>query len=164
MNNSFNKYKLAETEKILYLNDILNFIPHRYPFLMIDKVKINLVKPLNAVGYKCVSGNENFFQGHFPGIPIMPGVLIIEAMAQTSCVMFLSKPTMKNCLAYFISIDKAKFRKTVKPGDILELHVTVLKNRGKHGKIKGIAYVNGKITTEAEFMFIIIDKMKALQT
>jgi beta-hydroxyacyl-ACP dehydratase FabZ len=164
MNNDVYTSKILEKEKILYLNDILDFIPHRYPFLMIDKVKINLANPLSAIGYKCVSSNENFFQGHFPGIPIMPGVLIIEAMAQTSCVMFLSRPTMKNCLAYFISIDKAKFRKTVKPGDILEVHVTVLKDGGRHGKMKGTAYVDGKLTTEAEFMFIIIDKTKAIQS
>ncbi|MDR0915117.1 MAG: 3-hydroxyacyl-ACP dehydratase FabZ [Endomicrobium sp.] len=164
MNHDVNNYKILENEKILYLQDILNFIPHRYPFLMIDKVKINLNNPLSAIGYKCVSGNENFFQGHFPGIPIMPGVLIIEAMAQTSCVMFLSRPTMKNCLAYFISIDKVKFRQTVKPGDLLEVHVTVVKNGGRHGKMKGTAYVDGKITTEGEFMFVIVDKIKATQS
>ncbi|MDR2676844.1 MAG: 3-hydroxyacyl-ACP dehydratase FabZ [Endomicrobium sp.] len=144
-----------ETEKILELEEILNYIPHRYPFLMIDKVKINIAHPLEAVGYKCVSGNEGFFSGHFPEFPIMPGVLIIEAMAQTSCVMFLSKPEFIGYLAYFMSIDKAKFRKPVKPGDVLELKVRVIKDSGKRGKMKGEAYVSGKLVAEAEFMFII---------
>jgi beta-hydroxyacyl-ACP dehydratase FabZ len=150
--------KLNETERMLSFEEILNWIPHRYPFIMVDKVKINTATPLTAVGYKCLSGNENFFQGHFPGAPIMPGVLIIEAMAQTSCVMFLSKSEMKDCLAYFMSIDKAKFRRPVKPGDVLELHIEVIKDSGRRGKIKGRAYVEGKLTTEAEFMFIIVDK------
>jgi len=150
--------KLNETERMLSFEEILNWIPHRYPFIMVDKVKINTATPLTAVGYKCLSGNENFFQGHFPGAPIMPGVLIIEAMAQTSCVMFLSKSEMKDCLAYFMSIDKAKFRRPVKPGDVLELHIEVIRDSGRRGKIKGRAYVEGKLTTEAEFMFIIVDK------
>ncbi|MDR1260040.1 MAG: bifunctional UDP-3-O-[3-hydroxymyristoyl] N-acetylglucosamine deacetylase/3-hydroxyacyl-ACP dehydratase [Endomicrobium sp.] len=149
----------TETEKILGLEEILNYIPHRYPFLMIDKVKINVASPLKAIGYKCVSANENFFQGHFPGFPIMPGVLIIEAMAQTSCVMFLSRPKLRGCLAYFTSIDKAKFRRPVKPGDVLELKVEVLKDSGRRGKMKGEAYVDGKLTAEAEFMFVIVDKV-----
>jgi UDP-3-O-[3-hydroxymyristoyl] N-acetylglucosamine deacetylase/3-hydroxyacyl-[acyl-carrier-protein] dehydratase len=146
------------TEKILNFEEILNYIPHRPPFLMIDKVKIDTANTKKAIGYKCVSGNENFFQGHFPDAPIMPGVLIIEAMAQTSCVMFLSRPEMRGCLAYFISIDKAKFRRPVNPGDALELHVEVLKDCGRRGKVKGRAYVDGKLTTESEFMFIIVDK------
>ncbi|AKL97829.1 bifunctional UDP-3-O-[3-hydroxymyristoyl] N-acetylglucosamine deacetylase/3-hydroxyacyl-ACP dehydratase [Endomicrobium proavitum] len=149
---------LKEGEKILTHEEVLKIIPHRYPFVMIDKIKINSAEPNKAVGYKCVSGNEGFFQGHFPGAPIMPGVLIVEAMAQTSCVMFLSKPTMKNCLAYFMSIDNAKFRKPVKPGDLLELRVETIKDSGRRGKVKGQAFVDGKLTTEAEFMFIIVDK------
>ncbi|MDR1720795.1 MAG: 3-hydroxyacyl-ACP dehydratase FabZ [Endomicrobium sp.] len=149
---------ITETEVILNLEEVLNYIPHRYPFLMVDKVKISTAEPLKAIGYKLVSGNESFLQGHFPGAPIMPGVLIIEAMAQTSCVMFLSKPEMRGCLAYFISIDKVKFRRPVKPGDVLELHVETLKDSGRRGKIKGTSYVGGKLTTEAEFMFVIVDK------
>ncbi|MDR1926967.1 MAG: 3-hydroxyacyl-ACP dehydratase FabZ, partial [Endomicrobium sp.] len=146
------------TEKILNLEEVLKYIPHRYPFLMIDKVKMNSADPTKAVGYKCVSGNESFFQGHFPNAPIMPGVLIVEAMAQTSCVMFLSRPEMKGCLAYFISINKVKFRRIVKPGDVLELRVEIIKDSGRRGKMKGEAYVDRKLTTEAEFMFIIVDK------
>jgi UDP-3-O-[3-hydroxymyristoyl] N-acetylglucosamine deacetylase/3-hydroxyacyl-[acyl-carrier-protein] dehydratase len=146
------------TERILSHQEVLKYIPHRYPFLMIDKVKINSAEPTRAIGYKCVSANEDFFQGHFPGAPIMPGVLIIEAMAQTSCVMLLSKPHMQGKLAYFMSIDKTKFRRPIKPGDLLELRVEVIKDCGKRGKMKGEAYVEGKLSTEAEFMFIIVDR------
>ncbi|MDR3256288.1 MAG: bifunctional UDP-3-O-[3-hydroxymyristoyl] N-acetylglucosamine deacetylase/3-hydroxyacyl-ACP dehydratase [Endomicrobium sp.] len=160
MDSSARSIESINTEKILSLEEVLNYIPHRYPFLMIDKVKINTADSTRAVGYKCVSGNENFFQGHFPEAPIMPGVLIVEAMAQTSCVMFLSRPEMKGCLAYFMSIDKTKFRRPVKPGDVLELRVEVVKDSGRRGKMKGEAYVDGKLTTEAEFMFIVVDKEK----
>ena len=146
------------TQGTMYdINAIQKIIPHRYPFLMIDKVRI-VEAAKSAIGYKCVSGNENFFQGHFPGQPIMPGVLIIEAMAQTSCVLMLSKPEMRNKLAFFMSIDGVKFRRTVIPGDVLELRVDVLRARERGGKVRGEAYVNGELTTEAEFMFAIVDK------
>jgi beta-hydroxyacyl-ACP dehydratase FabZ len=157
MNDNIKNVKLAGTERLLSTEEILKCIPHRYPFLMIDKVKIDTEDPSKVVGYKCVSGNENFFQGHFPGMPIMPGVLIVEAMAQTSCVMFFSRSEMKGRLAYFMSIDKAKFRRPVKPGDVLELCVDVVKDSGKRGKMKGRAYVDEKLVAEAEFSFIIID-------
>ena len=90
----------------------------------------------------------------------MPGVLIVEAMAQTSCVMFLSRPTLRNCLAYFMGIDKVKFRKTVIPGDMLELKVEVIRDSGRKGKVRGEAFVEGKLVAEAEFMFIIVDREK----
>ncbi|MDD3053583.1 MAG: bifunctional UDP-3-O-[3-hydroxymyristoyl] N-acetylglucosamine deacetylase/3-hydroxyacyl-ACP dehydratase [Endomicrobiia bacterium] len=144
-------------ERIINSAEIQKIIPHRYPILMIDRVKLTS-DPIRAVGYKCVSGNEPFFQGHFPGKPIMPGVLIVEAMAQTSCVLFLSRPEMKNCLAYFMAIDNVKFRKTVIPGDVLEMKIEVIRDSGRKGKVKGEAYVDGKLATEAEFMFIIVDK------
>jgi beta-hydroxyacyl-ACP dehydratase FabZ len=145
------------TNNVYDIIAIQKIIPHRYPFLMIDKVVI-LEELKKATGYKCVSGNENFFQGHFPGQPIMPGVLIIEAMAQTSCVLFLSKPDFKNKLAVFMAIDNVKFRKPVTPGDVLELRVEVLRARERGGKIRGEAYVNNTLVTEAEFMFGIIDR------
>lgn len=139
--------------------DIMNAIPHRYPILMIDRAVIT--EPEKKItGFKSVSGNEPFFQGHFPGRPIMPGVLIVEAMAQSACVLFLSKPDLKDKLAFFMGIDKVKFRKPVVPGDQLELRVEVLRG-GRVGKCRGEAYVNNEIVTEAEFMFAIVDKQEA---
>jgi beta-hydroxyacyl-ACP dehydratase FabZ len=136
--------------------DIMNAIPHRYPILMVDKAVIT--EPEKKItGYKAVSGNEPFFQGHFPGRPIMPGVLIVEAMAQTACILFFAKPGMKDKLAFFMGIDGVKFRKPVVPGDMLELRVEILRS-GRMGKARGEAYVNNEKTTEAEFMFAIVDK------
>ncbi|MDR2709503.1 MAG: 3-hydroxyacyl-ACP dehydratase FabZ, partial [Elusimicrobiota bacterium] len=126
-------FEIKEGEKLLTQQEVLQIIPHRYPFLMVDRVKVSASEPLKAVGYKCVSGNEGFFQGHFPGAPVMPGVLTVEAMAQTACVLLLSKPDLKNCLAYFMAIDGVKFRQTVKPGDVLELHVETLAWSGRKG-------------------------------
>ena len=136
--------------------DVMKAIPHRYPILMIDKAEIVEVDK-KITGFKSVSGNEPFFQGHFPGRPIMPGVLIVEAMAQTACVLFLEKPENKNKLAFFMGIDKVKFRKPVVPGDQLELKVEILR-AGRMGKAKGEAFVDGVLVTEAEFMFAIVDK------
>ncbi|MDD5021005.1 MAG: bifunctional UDP-3-O-[3-hydroxymyristoyl] N-acetylglucosamine deacetylase/3-hydroxyacyl-ACP dehydratase [Endomicrobiaceae bacterium] len=144
-------------ERIINSAEIQTIIPHRYPILMVDRVKLT-DDTKRATGYKAVSGNEGFFQGHFPGQPIMPGVLIVEAMAQTSCVLFLSRPNMKNKLAYFMGIDNVKFRKTVIPGDMLELKIEVIKDSGTKGKVKGEAFVDGKLVTEAEFMFILVDR------
>lgn len=139
--------------------DILNAIPHRFPILMVDRAVIHDPEK-KITGYKAVSGNEPFFQGHFPGRPIMPGVLIVEAMAQSACILFLSKPELKDKLAFFMGIDKVKFRKPVVPGDMLELRVEVLRG-GRVGKCRGEAFVNNEVVTEAEFMFAIVDKQEA---
>ena len=144
--------------RIVDINEIKATIPHRYPFLFLDKVII--VEELKkAVGIKSVSADEPFFQGHFPERPIMPGVLIVEALAQTSCVLLLSKSDLKNKkLAYFMSINNVKFRKPVLPGDTLYLEIEVLKAKQSTGMIKGCAYIEGKLATEAEFTFVLVDK------
>lgn len=143
-------------------NQVLDFeaikqaIPHRFPFLLIDRVTIT--EPMkSAVGIKAVSGNEPFFQGHFPERAIMPGVLIVEAMAQVACAMFLSQPENKRKLAFFMGIEAVKFRKPVVPGDRLELQVEVLKMRSGFGKAKGSAVSDGELKTEAEFSFAIVE-------
>ncbi|MBN8294051.1 3-hydroxyacyl-ACP dehydratase FabZ [Rhodobacter sp. NTK016B] len=138
------------------LSLITRIIPHRYPFLLIDKVR-DIEVNKGAVGIKNVTFNEPHFQGHFPGAPIMPGVTIIEAMAQTSGVLIgLSLDLVdKNPLVYFMSIDKAKFRRKVVPGDVLELSVKVLRGSTKIWKMEGRATVNGEMAAEAEFMAMI---------
>lgn len=137
--------------------EIKKVIPHREPFLLIDKVVIT-EEEKSAVGYKNVTGEEDFFKGHFPDNPIMPGVLVVEAMAQTACVLYLFRPDLRGKFAYFMSIDKTKFRKPVLPGNILELRVEVLKARERAGKVRGVAYVNGEVVTESEFMFVLVDR------
>jgi 3-hydroxymyristoyl/3-hydroxydecanoyl-(acyl carrier protein) dehydratase len=102
--------------------------------------------------------NEPFFVGHFPGRPIMPGVLIIEALAQTACVLMLRRPDLKGKLAFFMGIEEAKFRKPVVPGDLLELRIEVLRAGGRVGKVRGEAFVGGEMTTEANFTFIITER------
>ncbi|MBI5625276.1 MAG: 3-hydroxyacyl-ACP dehydratase FabZ [Elusimicrobia bacterium] len=133
-------------------------IPHRYPFLLIDKVEV-LEEDKKAVGTKCVTINEPFFAGHFPEHPIMPGVLIIEALAQTAAAMLLSKdaPEFRDKLAVFMGIDGAKFRSPVLPGMVLKLHIEILR-LGRVGKFRGEAYVEGKLAAEGEMMFALVDK------
>ncbi|PKM93006.1 MAG: 3-hydroxyacyl-[acyl-carrier-protein] dehydratase FabZ [Elusimicrobia bacterium HGW-Elusimicrobia-4] len=164
---SENTAQRAEPEKLLWqipdgkiidINEIKATIPHRFPFLFIDKV-ILVEEVKRAVGIKNVSAGEPFFQGHFPEQAIMPGVLIIEALAQTACVLLLSKPELKSKkLAYFMSINNVKFRRPVFPGDTLYLDIEVLKAKQTTGIIRGCAFVDGKPTTEAEFTFVLVDK------
>lgn len=137
---------------------IKRMIPHRYPFLLIDKVT-EIDKGKNAVGIKNVTANEEFFQGHFPDKPVMPGVLIIEAMAQTAGVLVVDTLDMadKGLLVYFMTLDKVRFRNLVGPGDRLELHVSVIRGRGKVWKFWGEAKVDGQTVAEAEFSAMIID-------
>ena len=131
---------------------IQRIIPHRYPFLLIDKVR-DIVPNETAVGIKNVTFNEPHFQGHFPGAPIMPGVTIIEALAQTAAVMVGVSEGLadKNMLVYFMAIEKAKFRRKVVPGDVLELKVTVKRGGGKVWKFEGVATVEGEMAAQAEF-------------
>jgi 3-hydroxyacyl-[acyl-carrier-protein] dehydratase len=141
---------------------IKRMIPHRYPFLLIDRV-VNIEVNRGAVGIKQVTVNEPHFQGHFPVMPVMPGVLIIEAMAQTSAVMVVETLDLvdKDLLVYFMSIDSAKFRRVVAPGDTLELHVTVARGRGKIWKFTGEARVGEAVCAEAEFAAMIMTQEEA---
>lgn len=144
-------------KRVLNIEEIQKTIPHRYPFLLVDRVEI-LEEAKRAVGIKNVSVNEEFFNGHFPGKPILPGVLIIEAIAQTACVLYLSRPELKDKLAYLTGVDKGKFRKPVIPGDQLRLEVEVLRDRSNFGKVKGTAYVEKELVAEAEISFAIVDR------
>ncbi len=134
--------------------EIMEIIPHRYPFLMIDTIE-ELEPGVKALGKKCVSGNEPYFQGHFPGNPVMPGVLIMEALAQVGAVAILSDPQWKGKTAYFAGIDRAKFRKKVIPGDVLTLETEIIKKKGPIGVGRARAFVDGKVAAEAELTFAI---------
>ena len=137
----------------MVINEIKEILPHRYPFLLIDKV-ISM-EGNKIVAIKNVTVNENYFQGHFPAEAVMPGVLIIEALAQTGAVAILSKNEFKGKIAYFAGIDKAKFRRKVIPGDILRLEVEITKLRGRAGLGYGIAYVDDKKVCEGELTFMV---------
>lgn len=145
------------TKDEMDINKIRAVIPHRYPFLLIDRV--TLVEPgVKAVGYKNVTSNEPFFQGHFPGNPVMPGVLMIEALAQLGCFAMLVKEEYKNMIGLFAGIDGVRFKRQVIPGDRLDLCVELLKLKGSIGKFKGEAKVNGELACEAEVLFAIVPK------
>ena len=149
---------MAITKLTANLEEIKRLIPHRYPFLLIDKVE-NIIIGKSALGVKNVTVNEPYFQGHFPSKPIMPGVLIIESMAQTAAIL-VSK-TIKivdhNFLVYFMTISNAKFRKLVQPGDVLKLKVLVERNRGNTWKFSGNAFVEDNLVTEANFTAMMIE-------
>lgn len=139
---------------MLTINEIKKIIPHRAPFLLIDKV-LELEPGVKAIGQKCVTYNEYFFNGHFPEEPVMPGVLIIEALAQTGAVAILSLDKFKGKIAYFAGIDKAKFRKKVVPGDVVKLNVEIIKQKGPVGVGKAVATVEDEVVTECELKFFI---------
>ncbi|MCL2559513.1 MAG: 3-hydroxyacyl-ACP dehydratase FabZ [Turicibacter sp.] len=139
---------------ILNSNQIQEIIPHRYPMLLVDQIE-ELASGQRAVGVKCVSANEPFFCGHFPQEHVMPGVLIIEALAQTGAVALLSQGSFKGKTAYFAGINKARFKRKVIPGDVLKLEVEITKLRGPIGIGQAKATVNGELACEAELMFAI---------
>ena len=143
-------------EKILNIEAIQKVLPHRFPFLLVDRV-LEMETDKRVVGIKNVTINEDFFNGHFPGKPVMPGVLMVEAMAQLAGVLMLSKPENSGKIAYFVSIDKARFRGVVVPGDQLRLEVNILKLKGKFALVQGNAYVEKNLVAEAEMMFAYAD-------
>lgn len=141
---------------MLGIKEIQDIIPHRHPFLLIDCIE-ELEPGVGAVGYKSVTYNEPFFAGHFPQEPVMPGVLIVEALAQTGAVAILSQPEFKGKTAYFAAINNAKFKGKVTPGDVLTLETEILKIKGPIGVGAAKAYVDGKLVTQAELTFAIGD-------
>jgi 3-hydroxyacyl-[acyl-carrier-protein] dehydratase len=149
--------EIKSRNPVIEVEEIMQMIPHRYPFLLIDRVK-KIVLDTSAVGIKNVSMNEPFFQGHFPDHPIMPGVLLIEAMAQTSAVLVIKTTgNVAGKVVYFMTVDKARFRKPVRPGDQVELHVEKIRSRGNVWKFKGKANVDGQLMAEATFSAMIVD-------
>jgi 3-hydroxyacyl-[acyl-carrier-protein] dehydratase len=148
-------YSNAET--LIGLKEILDILPHRYPFLLVDKVVAIDLEASTIVAQKNVTCNEEFFQGHFPGAPIMPGVLLLEALAQTGGILVHQKG-FTNKSAVILNISNAKFRNPVKPGDVLMLHAEGLYVSSKGGRIKGRAMVGNKVAVEVELAFALRDK------
>jgi len=146
---------------LIETKQLLRMIPHRYPFLLIDRL-VDVRHDHSAVGVKNVSFNEPFFQGHFPGHPVMPGVLIVESMAQTAAALVISTlgPDAGVPIVYFMSIEGAKFRKPVTPGDQLRLMVTKDRRRGNVWKFVGVGHVDGAVVAEASITAMIMDEVK----
>lgn len=139
---------------VLTAKEIMEIIPHRQPFMLVDAIE-ELEAGVKAVGKKCVSYNEPFFAGHFPGEPVMPGVLILEALAQVGAVAILSLPENKGKTAYFGAINSAKFKGKVVPGDVLMLETEIIKSKGPIGVGSAKAYVDGKVVAQAELTFAL---------
>lgn len=148
---------MTATMDTLDINQIKSILPHRYPFLLVDRVT-EVVPGHSAKGYKNLTANEQFFEGHFPHKPIMPGVLMVEALAQLACISILIKEEYKNKLGVFTGIDGFKFKQMVQPGDRLDMEVELLKMRGPVGKLKAIARVGDKLVCEGEISFAMVDQ------
>ena len=149
---------MAEVIEVINIDQIKKMIPHRAPILLIDRVE-DVVLDSEATGIKAVSGNESYFAGHFPDFPVMPGVLIVEALAQTAAVLVAA--TMPDLaqgkLVFFTTIEKARFRQPVRPGDVIKLHAVKNTNKGPLWKFTGKATVDGKLVAEADFGAMIVD-------
>ncbi len=148
------KLEIRENPNSLNASQIAKILPHRYPFALVDRIE-DYEPGQWAIGRKCVTMNEPFFQGHFPGQPIMPGVLLLEALAQTGAVAALSLPENRGKIALFAGVNKARFKKQVTPGDVVELQVQLIRQEGPLGIGDAIAKVDGKIAVKAELMFAI---------
>jgi len=151
---------VSENRVVYNVMEIMKFLPHRYPFLLVDRI-VELDPPNRIVGLKNVTINEEFFQGHFPGAPVMPGVLILEAMAQVAGVMlYRDMPDEDKCkkLIYFTGVENAKFRRPVVPGDQLRMEIELVQRRSNFGKVSARALVEGKLAAEALELFAIADR------
>lgn len=140
----------------LNIEEIMKLLPHRYPMLLVDRI-IECDDKTHIVGIKNVSANEPFFAGHFPGVPIMPGVLQLEAMAQTAGVLLNRVVDLAGKVPYFLAIDNARFRKVVRPGDQLRIEVEFLRHKSRMGKFRGVITVDGEVASEAEIMCMVTD-------
>lgn len=138
------------------ITEIKKMLPHRYPFLLVDRV-LEIVPKQKIVALKNVTSNEEFFNGHFPVKPVMPGVLIIESMAQTAGLLMLSQEEHRGKIPYFTGIDNARFRKTIVPGDQIIMEVEVVRIKGSVGKVHAVARVDGQVAAEADLMFVVSD-------
>jgi beta-hydroxyacyl-ACP dehydratase FabZ len=149
---------MVERKKGLDIRQILEILPHRYPFLLVDRI-VSIEEGKRVVGFKNVTFNEPFFQGHFPGHPIMPGVLIVEAMAQVGAILMLrGMADRDDKLVYFAGIDGAKFRRPVIPGDQVRFEVEVLKRRARTARLRGEAYVGDDLAAEAVLLSSMVDR------
>jgi 3-hydroxyacyl-[acyl-carrier-protein] dehydratase len=152
------KAPVNEDEGVIDISEIRERIPHRYPFLLVDRCEA-FNPGQSIIGVKCVTANEPFFQGHFPDYPVMPGVLIVEAMAQTGAIL-MSKTLNVDVggkAIFFMSLDNCRFRSPVRPGDVLKLHVEVTRSRGDIFKFKGVGKVDDKVAAEAEFAAMVVE-------
>ncbi len=149
---------MTDNASLIDISGIMNLIPHRYPILLVDRI-LEYERTKSIVGLKNVTINEQFFQGHFPGRPVMPGVLIVEAMAQTGGVLIMQEfDNVEDYVIFFMTVDKVKFRKPVVPGDQLRMQCEVTYFRRKICKIKGEAYVDGQLVASAEFSSMLIKR------